>query len=133
MQNLQWMVGRSKLFYSVFRRSSFHTFEAFYAREARDYMIIDLFLSCTMNHRNFIHRLATQDPPLPLRNNIVLIQHPVTVHSSVIATERYFLNLFYMTRVCLSVCVCHKPVLDLKGRTDRSDFQHGSFQSPILA
>ena len=56
-----------------FRRSSFRTFEAFYAREARECMIIDLFLSCTMNHRNFIHRLATQDPPLPLRNNIVLI------------------------------------------------------------
>jgi len=48
-----------------------------------------------MDHRNFIHILAfktpinTQDPPLPLRN-IVLIQHPVTVHSSVIAIGRYF-------------------------------------------
>jgi len=57
----------------------------------------DLSLSCTVDHRNFIHRLAfktlinTQDPS----EIIVSIQHPVTVHSSVIDIGRYFFNLIY--------------------------------------
>ena len=37
----------------------------------------------------------TRNPPLPVRNNIVVIQHTVTVHSPVIDIGRYFLNLFY--------------------------------------
>ena len=41
----------------------------------------------------------TGKPALVITNSeiIVLIQHPVTLHSSVIDIGRYFFNLFYMS------------------------------------
>ena len=62
----------------------------------------NLSLSCTMDHRNFIHRLAfktptnTQDPPLPLRSNCF---NPTLSSFSPICYCYWmlFFNLFYMS------------------------------------
>ena len=65
----------------------------------------NIFLSC---RRNFIRTLAFKNtyyypnPLSPLRN-IVFIQHPITIHSSVIDIKRYFtFKLTFFTALSLS-------------------------------